>query len=71
MIQYRVKGNDEQATIMEIIEKSNGGYHVMITRCFDDYQKQTREFLTDELFETCVRTGYLTALDAETSLMTA
>ena len=71
MIQYRVKGNSEQPTIMEIVGEKQGGYQVLITRDFDNFQEQTREFLSSELLETCLRTGYLTEMPADSSLMTA
>ncbi|MBI9102223.1 MAG: hypothetical protein JEY99_07405 [Spirochaetales bacterium] len=71
MIQYRVKGNAGQSTTMEIIEEHPDGYHVLIIREYDNFREESREYLSAELFETCLRTGYLTAIEADPSLMTA
>ncbi len=71
MIQYRVQGSTEQTTTMEIIEERAGGYQILITREYDNYLKKTKEFMSSELFHSCLRTGFLTAMEPDSSLMTA
>jgi len=71
MIQYRIKGNGTAPSYMEIIQEQAAGFDVLITREYENCLKQTSEFMTRALFDTCLRTGYLTAVEAEGSRKTA
>lgn len=70
MVHYKVKGGHSASTYMEIIEETAGGYTVSIVQEFENCRKTTRDFLSKELFETCLRTGYLTRMESA-DLMTA
>ncbi|TFG59355.1 MAG: hypothetical protein E4H36_13960 [Spirochaetales bacterium] len=63
MIQYRVKSSEGIQAFLEIVREHPDGYDVIITNIYEDYKKETREFLTRQLFETCLRTGYLIKID--------
>ncbi|MCG8451926.1 MAG: hypothetical protein MI717_01935 [Spirochaetales bacterium] len=56
--EYRIKGSREQ--YLKVIRESRAGFSVLITSedCDDDEVK--KEFMPRSLFETCLRTDYLT-----------
>lgn len=68
MVHYKVKGSG--STIMEIIEEQAEGFIVSIIQNFENCQKTTRDFITKELFDSCLRTGYLTKVE-NADLLTA
>jgi hypothetical protein len=63
MSQYKVKGNEGFDTFLEIVKEKSDGYDVRITCVYEDYKKETEEFINKRLFETCIRTGYLQRTD--------
>jgi hypothetical protein len=63
MSQYKVKGNEGFDTFLEIVKEKDDGYDVRITCVYEDYKKETKEFINKRLFETCIRTGYLQKTD--------
>jgi hypothetical protein len=63
MIQYKVKSSDGIHSYLEVVKENSEGYDVVITCVYEDYKKEMHEFLTKQLFQTCIRTGYLTPLD--------
>lgn len=71
MIQYRIKGMGSSSSYMEIVQEQAAGFDVLITREYENCLKQTSDFMSRELFETCLRTGYLTAVEAGSSRKTA
>lgn len=71
MIYYKVKGTGTVKTYLEILSEQDAGYDVRITSEYEDYSKTMDEFMSRELFDTCLRTGYLTKIDAATSLLSA
>ncbi len=71
MVQYRIKSSEEINNYLNILGERNGGFDVMIINERDDYRREVRDFLSKELFETCLRTGYLIKLDENQKLMTA
>ncbi len=70
MVHYKVKGDHAASTYMEILEETADGYTVSIVQEFENCRKTTRDFLSRDLFETCLRTGYLTKIESA-DLMTA
>lgn len=66
MIQYRVKSSKGMNTFMEIVKQRKHGYDVRITCVYEDYKKEIEEYLSKELFQTCLRTGYLTPIASDT-----
>ncbi len=71
MVQYRIKSSDEIKNYLSILGERDGGYDVMIINENDNYRKEVRDFLSRELFETCLRTGYLIKLGENRNLKSA
>lgn len=63
MIQYKVKSSEGIQSFLEITKEKNDGFDVRITCVYEDYKKEMREFINRQLFETCLRTGYLTPVE--------
>lgn len=59
MKQYRIKGNSQTKEYLTILKKRPGGFEVKITRIIEDYIEEKKEFLSKQLFDTCLRTAYL------------
>ena len=57
---YKVKGTVGRTEILEVLREKPEGYQVKITRNYSDWKEEKREFMPRELFETCLRTSYLT-----------
>ena len=60
MTRYDVKGTGSTQTFVDVMRERNDGFEVLITCSCDNHQKTVREFIERPLFDTCVRTGYLT-----------
>ena len=56
---YRIKSSPEREEYLEIIRRSEAGYHVRIVRCLEGYESVTESFLENHLFEMCLQTRYL------------
>ena len=48
---------------MTIVKETPEGYVIRIVRDLDGYEEVTTDFLSRELFECCIRTGYLTEIE--------
>ena len=48
---------------MTILKELNDGYVIRIVRDMDGYEEVKTDFLSKELFESCIRTGYLTEIE--------
>lgn len=57
---YQVKSLPSQPTLLHVLRESDGGFFVRITRTVQDYTRQSEEFISKQLFESCLRTGYFT-----------
>ena len=71
MIQYVVKGTGRIKTYLEIVRETDSGYDVRITSEYEDCSKTMDEYMSKELFDSCLRTGYLTRVDVATALLSA
>lgn len=69
MIQYKVKSSEGVHSFLEIVKQKKEGFDVRITCVYEDYKKEMDEFIDKELFETCIRTGYLTPIDETPPLL--
>ena len=47
---------------MTIVREMEDGYVVKIVRDLDGYQDIKTDYISRELFESCLRTGYLTEI---------
>ncbi|WP_010261361.1 hypothetical protein [Treponema primitia] len=59
MKRYCIKCGSNQAAYCDILEQTADGYRVRITRITNGYEKTLDDFMDNQLFETCVKTGYI------------
>lgn len=59
---YEIKSTPGQRAVLTVAADRPDGLHVEITRYFDGYETTDNEIMPSELFDLCVRTGYLTAM---------
>ena len=57
---YKIKGSKDRTEILEVLREKPEGYQVRITRDRSGWLEEKQEFMSRELFETCLRTCYLT-----------
>lgn len=57
---YAIKSSPAQPAYVDVLRESNNGFLVKIRRVNDDYVKETEEFISKQLFDACLRTGYFT-----------
>jgi len=65
MKQYVVKGNGEFRTIVEVLQKDRRGYTVKMKKERSWGYKEEVCTMSEKLFDSCIRTGYLSALHVE------
>ena len=58
-MQYTVRGTGNKKKYIKILNERQDGYDVEITCVGENYTSSNRDFLTKDLFETCLRTGYI------------
>lgn len=63
MESYALKGHGDARDYMQIIRELEEGYVVRIVRDQDGYEDVTTDFMSKALFESCIRTGYLTRIE--------
>ncbi len=56
---FRVIGKTHIKTYMELLEEDANGFRVRITSVGQYSAKESVEYITKALLETCLRTGYL------------
>jgi len=68
MKQFSIKsegvGDDRAPSLLELIDETEGGYYVRIVHRHEDWEDVREDFLPRELFDTCLRTGYISELSA-------
>lgn len=62
---YILKSIGKSTDYMVIDREIDDGYVVRIVRDKDGYEDVTIDYITKTLFESCVRTGYLTKIEQE------
>ena len=68
--QYRVNGIEGVETFIELLVEVDGGYEARITSTNEHGVRESHEFVSDELLESCVRTGYLSLVESPAHLHT-
>ncbi len=63
MKSYSLKSLGNKNDYMTIVKETPEGYVIRIVRDLDGYEEVTTDFLSRELFECCIRTGYLTEIE--------
>ena len=61
---YALKGYGETKDYMQIVKKLDDGYVVKIVRDMDGSDDITTDFMSQELFDTCIRTGYIVKIES-------
>lgn len=61
---YALKGHGQSKDYMQIVRVLEEGYVIRIIRDLDGYEDITTDFMSKALFDSCVRTGYITKLEA-------
>lgn len=69
--QFKVKGVTGIETYIDILAKSDGGYEVRISSITEHGTRESCEFISEDLLESCIRTGYLTEIKKPARTMAA
>lgn len=66
---YTLKSIGKTSDYMTILRDTEDGFVVRIVRDKDGYDEITTDFISKALFDSCIRTGYLTKIaDSEQKL---
>ncbi len=64
MKQFAIKSAHSAPSILELLDEIENGFYVRIYHNKDGWEKVSEEFMSKELFDTCLRTGYLAEMSA-------
>ena len=70
MKSFALKSIGNKQDFLTIVREMDDGYVVRIIRDLDGYEDVKTDYISKELFESCIRTGYLTEIK-ETVAVTA
>lgn len=59
---YTLKSIGKKTDYMTVVREMDDGYIVRIVRDEDGYDDVTTDFISKALFDSCIRTGYLTKI---------
>ena len=62
MKKFTLKSIGKKTDYMNIIREMEDGYVVQIVRDMDGYEDVKTDYISKELFDSCIRTGYLTEI---------
>ena len=65
---YTLKSIGSNSDYMTIVREMDDGYVVRIVRDKDGYDDVTTDYISKSLFDSCVRTGYLTKISENEKL---
>ena len=63
MPSYTLKSIGNKNDYMTIVKELEDGYVVRIVRDKDGYEDVTTDFISKSLFDSCIRTGYITKIE--------
>lgn len=63
MKSYTLKSIGKSSDYMTIVREMDEGYVVRIVRDMDGYDEVKTDYISKELFDSCIRTGYLTEIE--------
>jgi hypothetical protein len=63
MKNYFIKSSPGSADYLSVLRETDEGFMVRIYRDLDGYERIIDEFMSKMLFESCVRTGYLSEME--------
>jgi hypothetical protein len=64
MKQFTIKSEGPEPSLLELIDETEGGFFVRIVHRHEDWDDVKEDFLPRELFDTCLRTGYISEMSA-------
>ena len=62
MKSYTLKSIGKKTDYMTILREMDGGFVVRIVRDMDGFKDVKTDYISKELFDSCIRTGYLTEI---------
>lgn len=68
MRHYTLKSIGSASDYMTIVREMEDGYVVRIVRDRDGYEDVSTDYISKELFDSCIRTGYLVEIAAEVKI---
>lgn len=68
---YEIKSCEGQKASFTIISTTKAGFKIKIMREKNGYETVTEDFLSKELFETCLRTGYIREIKTPAAVVVA
>ena len=68
---YTLKSIGKASDYMTVLREVDDGYVVRIVRYQDGYNVVKTDYITKSLFESCIRTGYLTKMQDSVEAMSA
>ncbi|NLC93304.1 MAG: hypothetical protein GX677_07590 [Treponema sp.] len=69
MKSYTLKSLGKNTDYITIVREMNDGFVVRIVRDLDGYEDVKTDYISKELFESCIRTGYLTEITESLKLV--
>ncbi|MDR3336564.1 MAG: hypothetical protein LBT16_05105 [Treponema sp.] len=59
MRRYYIKCEAGKVEYVDILSETGEGYQIRVTRIQDGYEKNIDDFMTKQLFNLCLKTGYI------------
>jgi len=64
MKQFTIKSSGGDPSLLELLDETEGGYFVRIVHRHEAWEDIREDFMSRDLFDTCLRTGYIAAQSA-------
>ncbi|MCX7023398.1 MAG: hypothetical protein NT080_02120 [Spirochaetes bacterium] len=64
MKHFTIRSGVETPSTLELMDEIEDGFYVRIVHRHEDWEDVQEEFMSRELFDTCIRTGYIMPLSA-------
>lgn len=61
-MKYQIKGTP--GTTIVVLDEKNESMSLLVTRDFDGYKEHKKESMKKDMFEMCLRTGYIQVEEA-------
>jgi hypothetical protein len=71
MKNYYIKSTPGSADYLSVLGETDEGFMVRIYRDQDGYEKIIDDFMSKTLFESCMRTGYITEMEEKSAVAIA
>ena len=62
---FRVKGMSGIETYIELLAEAPGGYEARITSIAEHGVRESCEYISSDLLDSCIRTGYLARVEED------